>query len=69
VTTDAPARTVYPFAVLADCAQREVAMRRKVFPNRILTGRMSRAFADAEIDKMTAIAEYFAGLAKQERLL
>ena len=61
--------TRYPFAVLADCAQREMRMRRQVYPNRIMTGRMSAAFAQAEIDKMTAIAEHLVELASKERLL
>jgi len=63
------ARTKYPFAVLADCAQREVKVRRKVYPNRILTGGMSHSFAQDEIDKMAAIAEVLVELAKGERLL
>lgn len=67
--TGSPSRTKYPFAVLADCAQREVKMRRQVYPNRILTGRMSHAFANAEIDKMQAIAEHLAELAEREKLL
>jgi hypothetical protein len=62
-------KTRYPFAVLADCAQREVKMRRKVYPNRILTGRMSHAFAQDEINKMAAIAEMLVEMATKERLL
>jgi hypothetical protein len=61
--------TRYPLAVLADCAQREVKMRRRVYPNRILTGRMSHAFAQAEIDKMAAIAQVLVEMAEKERLL
>lgn len=66
---DRPSRTKYPFAVLADCAQREVKMRRRVYPNRILTGRMSHAFADAEIDKMEAIAQVLVEMVAKEKLL
>jgi hypothetical protein len=69
LTTDGPSRTRYPFAVLADCAQREVKMRRKVYPNRILTGRMSHRFAQDEIDKMAAIAQVLVEMAEKERLL
>jgi hypothetical protein len=54
---------------LQRCAEREVNLRRMVYRNRILTGRMSQAQADAEIDKMVAIAKHFAELAKTERLL
>ena len=59
----------FSYAVLADCAQREVRLRRRVYPNRVLTGRMSHAFAQVEISKMTVIAEVLAEMAKRERLL
>jgi hypothetical protein len=59
----------FGYAVLADCAQREVKMRQRVYPNRVLTGRMSHAFAQVEISKMQAIAEVLVELAKKERLL
>jgi hypothetical protein len=59
----------FSYAVLADCAQREVRLRRKVYPNRILTGCMSHAFAQAEIEKMRAIAEMLVEMANKERLL
>jgi hypothetical protein len=62
-------KTKYPFAVLADCAQREVKWRRTHYPNKIMTGRMSHAFAQQEIDKMQAIAEILVELAKGEKLL
>jgi hypothetical protein len=54
---------------LQRCAEREANLRRTVYRNRVLTGRMSQAQANAEIDKMAAIAEHFAELAKEERLL
>lgn len=62
-------KTKYPFSVLADCAQREVKWRRREYPNKIMTRRMTREFADLEIDKMAAIAEHFVELAKAEKLL
>ena len=63
------ATTRFTMAVLADCAQREVKMRQRVYPNRVLTGRMSHAFAQVEISKMAAIAEVLVELAKRERLI
>lgn len=54
---------------LQRCAEREANLRRSVYRNRILTGRMTQAQANAEIDKMAAIAEHFAELAAKERLL
>jgi hypothetical protein len=67
--TETRPKTRYPLAVLADCAQREVKARRRVYPNRILTGRMSHAFAQDEIDKMAAIAQVLVEMAERERLL
>ena len=61
--------TRFTLEVLTDCAQREVRERRRRFPNRILTGRMSHAFAREEIDKMVAIAEILHALAQKEKLL
>lgn len=54
---------------LQRCAEREANLRRQVYSNRVMTKRMSRQQADAEIDKMAAIAEHFAELAEKERLL
>ena len=59
----------YPLSVLADCAEREANQRRRVYPNRILTGRMSHRFAEAEIDKMAAIARELRDMAEWEKLL
>jgi hypothetical protein len=54
---------------LQRCAKRELGWRRKVYPNRVLTGRMTPAEAEAEITKMEVIAEHFAALEERERLL
>jgi hypothetical protein len=51
------------------CAEREVAMRRRVYPSLVEKGRMSQQQADLEINKMAAIAAYFSDLEQQERLL
>jgi hypothetical protein len=50
-------------------AEGEVIMRRRVYENRVLTGRMTRQAADTKINRMKAIAEYFAELAEKDRLL
>jgi hypothetical protein len=50
-------------------AEAEVVMRRRVYENRVLTGRMSRELADSKIRKMQAIAAHLAELAERERLL
>jgi hypothetical protein len=59
----------YTMRDLQRCAERETNLRRKVYSNRILTGRMSQRQANAEIDKMAAIAEMLAEMAKAEQLL
>jgi hypothetical protein len=59
----------YTMRDLAACAEREVNMRKRVYENRVLTGRMTRGLADGELDKMQAIAELLEELAQGERLL
>jgi len=59
----------YTARELVQCAAREVALRRRVYPNRVITGRMSQKQADAEIDKMDAIAALLAEIEDRERLL
>ena len=67
--TDRPKPRGYSTRDLRACAERETNMRRKVYANRVLTGRMSRQMADAEIDKMAAIAELLAEIEEKERLI
>jgi len=59
----------YPLSVLADCAEREAKERRVRYANRVLTGRMSHRFAEAEINKMAAIARELRDMAEWEKLL
>jgi hypothetical protein len=59
----------YTMRELSACAEREVKLRRRVYANRVLTHRMSQAQADAEINKMAAIAEMLWVMAERERLL
>ena len=42
---------------LRECAEREVRLRRRVYANRIETGRMSQREADRQIAMMEEIAE------------
>lgn len=46
----------FSLGVLADEALREAAMRRRVYAQRINTGRMTREQADLQIAKMDQIA-------------
>ena len=68
LTADGPRHT-YTMRDLQRCAEREANFRCTVYRNRVLTGRMTQAQANAEIDKMRAIAVHFAELAEKERLL
>jgi hypothetical protein len=51
------------------CIEREIKRRKRVFPNRIETGRMSKADARHEIECMEEIYNDMAQLALKERLL
>lgn len=57
------------FGELQDCAERELKRRRRYYPNRIMTKRMSRRDANDEIAMMLAITILLAALADKERLL
>jgi hypothetical protein len=59
----------YPASELQECAERELRMRRNVYPRWIAEGKMTREKAEREIDRMEAIARHFATLAEKERLL
>jgi hypothetical protein len=60
---------LYSAADLARCAEREVAMRRRVYPERVAIKRMSQALADREIAMMETIAAMLRKQAESERLL
>lgn len=49
--------------------RREIMWRKKVYPNRVTTGRMRKAEADWEIAIMEAIEQDYNAEAKKERLL
>jgi aconitase A len=68
-TTSRPALRGYSVRELQRCAEREANLRRQVYSNRVLTKRMSRQQANAEIDKMAAIAEWLKEMAEREKLL
>ena len=47
-----------------DCLQREIKMRKRVFPRRVQQGKMKQADAEREIACMEAIAEDYKPLGK-----
>jgi hypothetical protein len=51
------------------CLEREIARRRRVFPNRVHTGRLSVGTALQELDCMRAIRDDYRILLQKERLL
>ena len=50
------------------CVEREHAIRQRVYPNRIETGRMSPTQAARELALMAAIIEDYRAAAERERL-
>jgi len=51
------------------CLDREIKMRRRVYPRWVADGRMTQAKADDEIKTMEAIADDYRKAAAQERLI
>lgn len=51
------------------CIEREIKMRRRVYPRWVSDGRMTQAKADDEIKTMEAIADDYRKAASQERLI
>jgi hypothetical protein len=60
---------MHTLAELKKCAERELRLRKRVYSNRLLTGRMSEQQATNEIQMMEEIAQVLENLAKDERLL
>jgi len=50
----------------ADCAERELKQRRRVYPRFVADGRMAQQFADRQIAIMEAIAGDYRALADAE---
>lgn len=53
----------------AECAERELRQRRRVYPRFIEQNKMSQSFADSQIAMMEEIANDYHKLAQGERLL
>ena len=51
------------------CAERELAMRRRVYPRWVADNKMTAAKADSEIAAMAAVCETLRRLAEADRLL
>jgi len=61
--------TAVSYADQVACVERELTMRRRVYPRWVDAGKMTKAKADAEIRTMTAVLETLRGLEQRERLL
>lgn len=46
------------------CVEREIAMRRRVYPNWVASGRLRQAAADEELRRMEAVRDTLRALAK-----
>jgi hypothetical protein len=64
MATSSEATMIFTLRDLVKCAEREIGLRRRVYPNRVDTGRMSQREADRQIAMMEAIA---ARLREEER--
>jgi vacuolar-type H+-ATPase subunit C/Vma6 len=51
------------------CVEREIAMRKRVYPRWIEAGKITKAKADKEIRTMEAVAETLRGLEQREKLI
>lgn len=62
-----------PLADQIACVRREIAMRRRVYPGWVSSGRMTQEQSDLELTRMQAVLETLQGLMppepKQEALL
>lgn len=61
--------SLYSLAELAECARREVMIRKRVYPTRVANGRMSQRKAAKEIAMMAAIHAAIKAQLEKERLL
>jgi hypothetical protein len=52
-----------------ECVRREIKLRRKIYPNRVLTGRMTAGKAHEELTAMEAVLERLEHEQVRERLL
>jgi hypothetical protein len=52
-----------------ECAKRELAMRRKMYPQWVSSGGMKQAAADWQIQCMEAIVEDYRKICEGERLI
>lgn len=59
---------MFTYEELKQCVQREIRLRKHVYPNRILTHRMTQKQADREIKMMEAIERIIAEMATTEQL-
>jgi hypothetical protein len=61
--------TAYSLGELIACAERELGLREKIYPQRVRDGRMSRQFADDQIGKMAEIVRRLRELAQADVLV
>jgi hypothetical protein len=60
---------IYTAKEKLDAVQREIRMRRRVYPRRVSEQRMTQQLADREIAVMEAVAKDYEDLAVKERLI
>jgi hypothetical protein len=58
-----------PLPEQIECVERELGMRQRVYDRRVADGKMTRALADRELARMTAVLATLQGLEASERLI
>jgi hypothetical protein len=61
--------TEYTTDQMVSCVEREIAMRKRVYPSRTANGRMTKAKAEYEIGCMAAVLEILKDRQQKEQLL
>lgn len=59
----------FTFAQKLEALEREITIRLRVYPGRVMNHRMTQRLADYELAIMRAIADDYRELAKKEQLL
>jgi hypothetical protein len=69
VTVNPVSSGLFSYAEMVRECDREIMLRRRLYPNRITTGRLSKDTAARQVALMEAIRAVLVELAKTERLL
>jgi len=69
MTSNAVSSVKFTLTELRSEAQRELLLRNRVYPNRVLTGTLSQVRASRQISMMAAIVQVLSKLEAEEKLI